>query len=72
VGATLENTGRMDCGSLCDTIQSTIRGVDERAHAAITITMKAVERRKHQLLFDPSKQTNAHKHDEDYFAMWIN
>jgi len=25
VGATLENTGRMDCGSLCDTIQSTIR-----------------------------------------------
>ena len=22
---TLENTGRMDCGSLCDTIQSTIR-----------------------------------------------
>jgi len=25
VGVTLENTGRMDCGSLCDTIQSTIR-----------------------------------------------
>ena len=28
--------------------------------------MKAVERRKHQMLFDQSKQTNAHKHDEDY------
>jgi hypothetical protein len=25
VGVTLENTGRMDCGSLCDTIQSMIR-----------------------------------------------
>ena len=25
VGVTLENTGRMDCESLCDTIQSTIR-----------------------------------------------
>ena len=25
VGVTLENTGRVDCGSLCDTIQSTIR-----------------------------------------------
>jgi hypothetical protein len=25
VGVTLENTGRMDCGPLCDTIQSTIR-----------------------------------------------
>jgi len=42
------------------------------AHAAITITMKAVERRKHQMLFDRSKQTNAHEHDEDYFAKWIN
>ena len=31
----------------------------------LTITMKAVERRKHQMLFDRSKQTNAHKHDED-------
>jgi hypothetical protein len=46
--------------------------VDERAHAATTITMKAVERRKHQMLFDQSKQTNAHEHDEDYFAKWIN
>jgi hypothetical protein len=34
--------------------------------------MKAVERRKHQMLFDRSKQTNAHERDEDYFAKWIN
>jgi len=42
--------------------------------------MKAVERRKHQMLFDPSKQTNAmlfdrskqtnaHEHDEDYLQV---
>jgi hypothetical protein len=48
----LENNGRLDCEVLNDAIQSTIRGVDELAHAAITITMEAVTRRKHQMLFD--------------------
>ena len=27
--------------------------------------MEAIERRKHQMLFNQSKQTNAHEHDED-------
>ena len=66
VSVTLENTGRMACGSLWDTIHPPIRWVDERAHTTITITMKAVERRKHQMLFDRSKQKNDHEHDEDY------